>query len=154
MLEKMRRNDRQLSSDAAMELLCKGEFGVLSTTGLGYPYAVPVNYVVIDNMICFHGSCEIGQKIANINNDNHVCFTVVGETHILASQFGEKYESVIVLGKASIVDDTMKERVLEAFLDKYSAEFKETGMKYLQGAKTKVAAYRIEIEQITGKARR
>ncbi len=44
--------------------------------------------------------------------------------------------------------------MLEAFLDKYSAEFKDAGMKYLHGAKAKVSAYGIEIEQITGKARR
>ena len=154
MLKEMRRKDRQLSNEEAMEILIKGEYGVLATMSSEYPYAVPVNYVIIDNAIYFHGSCEIGQKAENINSNNHVCFTVVGETEVLASKFGEKYESIIVLGKANIVDEVMKEHVLEAFLHKYSAEFKEAGMKYLHGAKGKVSAYVIKIEQITGKARR
>ena len=154
MLKEMRRKDRQLSNEEAMEILKNGEFGILATMGSEYPYAVPVNYVVIDNTIYYHGSCEVGQKTENINVNNHVCFTVVGKTEVLASKFGEKYESIIALGKVSIVDDVKKEKVLEAFLDKYSAEFKDAGMKYLHGAKAKVSAYGIEIEQITGKAHR
>lgn len=154
MLKEMRRKDRRLSDKEAMEILNNGEFGILATMGSAYPYAVPVNYVVIDNAIFFHCSCEMGQKCENINENNHVCFTVVGETEVLASEFGEKYESIIVLGKANVADDVTKERVLEAFLDKYSPDFKQAGMKYLHGAKAKAAVYGIEIEQITGKARK
>ena len=48
----------------------------------------------------------------------------------------------------------MKEKVLEVFLDKYSLEFKESGMKYINRVKDRVSVYRILIEQITGKAHR
>lgn len=154
MMKEMRRKERRLSNDEAMELLCRGEFGILSTMGQTYPYAVPVNYVVIDHSIYFHGSCEIGQKAENIQANHHVCFTVVGETEVLPSKFSERYESIVVLGSASLVDDPIKEHVLEAFLDKYSAAFKETGRNYLHAAKAQTAVYKIEIEQITGKAHR
>jgi len=152
MIKEMRRKDRQLSENEAMEILINGEFGVLSTMGHDYPYGVPVNYVVADNCIYIHGSSETGQKSENIKLNGNVCFTVVGETEVLASKFGEKYGSVIVFGKAEIVDDVIKEKALEAFIEKYSAEFREAGMKYLHAAKDKVTVYRIETRQITGKA--
>ncbi len=154
MLKEMRRRDRELSESEARKILLNGEYGVLSTIGTEYPYSVPINYVVIDNYIYIHGSCEEGQKIINIKKNNNVCFTVVGKTKVLPSKFSEKYESVIVLGKAKIVNDDMKEKALEAFLDKYSPEFKESGMKYIDSAKEKTSVYSISIEQITGKAHR
>ena len=154
MLKEMRRKDRQLSKEEAMELLNRGEYGTLSTMGPEYPYAVPVNYVVIDDTIYFHGTCDSGQKTEYIEANPHVCFTVVGETEVLASKFSERYESIVVLGKAAMADDTQKVLALEALIDKYSAEFKEDGMRYVHGAKEKVSVYGIEIEQITGKARR
>lgn len=62
MLKEMRRKDRQLSAEEAMEILANGEFGVLSTFGKEYPYGVPVNYALADNAIYIHGSIETGQK--------------------------------------------------------------------------------------------
>ncbi|MCM1283141.1 MAG: pyridoxamine 5'-phosphate oxidase family protein [Muribaculaceae bacterium] len=150
----MRRRDRQLTEKEAMEILQQGEYGILSTMGSSYPYGVPVNYVVIDHVIYIHGSCEGGQKAEHINKNSNVCFTVVGATEVIAEKFGEKYESAIVFGKAKEVDAAAKEKALEAFLDKYSSEYKEAGMKYLHAAKDKVSVYGIAIEQITGKARR
>lgn len=83
-----------------------------------------------------------------------MCFTVVGKTEVLASKFAEKYESVIVLGKAEAVEDAAKEKALEALIDKYSPEFREAGMQYIHAAKDQTGVYRIVIRQITGKARR
>lgn len=154
MREEMRRKDRQLSGEEAMEILRKGEFGILSTMGQDYPYGVPVNYVVSDHSIYIHGSREAGQKAENLDGNGNVCFTVVGKTEVLASKFACKYESAIVLGRAETVEGAEKEKALEAFIDKYSAEFREEGMKYIQAAKDRTAVYRIGIGRITGKARR
>lgn len=154
MLKEMRRKDRELSEQEAMEILLQGEYGVLATMGQEYPYAVPVNYVVLDHTIYIHGTCAAGQKSENMNHNSHVCFNVVGKTEVLPSQFSERYESVVVLGTAALADDAMKEKVLEAFIDKYSPEYKESGMNYIQAAKAKVSVYGIRIEWLTGKAHR
>lgn len=150
----MRRKDRELSGEEAMKILREGEFGVLSTMGREYPYGVPVNYAVADRFIYLHGTCEPGQKAENMSLNGNVCFTVVGKTEVLASQFSEKYESVIVLGKAETVDGEEKQKALEALVEKYSAAFRETGIKYIRSDIDKVTVYRIEMEQITGKAHR
>ena len=154
MLEKMRKENRQLPEEETMEVLLKCEYGILSTMGDDYPYAVPMSYVVANNKIYIHGTCESGQKTKNIHNNPKVCFTVVGNTEILPSQFATKYESVVVLGTASLCEWTDKEMALEKFLDKYSSEYKQVGMKYIKAAINKVSVYEISIDMITGKAKR
>ncbi len=151
-VEKMRRKDRELSQSEAMEILAGGEYGILSTVGQDYPYGVPVNYIVDGHSIYIHGSSEMGKKRENIDRNRKVCFTVVGKTEVLASAFSERYESVIVLGRAEPVSGAVKEKALMAFLEKYSAEYREDGVKYFHAVKEKTSVYRIEIEQITGKA--
>lgn len=137
-----------------MEVLLKCEYGILSTMGDGYPYAVPMSYVVANNKIYIHGTCESGEKTKNIHNNPKVCFTVVGNTEVLPSQFATKYESVVVLGTASLCEGSNKEMALEKFLDKYSSEYKEAGTKYIKAAIDKVSVYEISIDMITGKAKR
>lgn len=154
MLEKMRKENRQLPEEETMEVLLKCEYGILSTMGDDYPYAVPMSYVVANNKIYIHGTCESGQKTKNIHINPKVCFTVVGNTEILPSQFATKYESVVVLGTASLCEGTDKEMALEKFLDKYSSEYKQAGMKYIKAAINKVSVYEISIDMITGKAKR
>lgn len=154
MVNEMRRKDRQLSEDEAMEILKSGEFGILSTIEQEYPYGVPVNYAVEDHSIYIHCSAAGGLKTENIKANCNVCFTVVGRTAVLSSQFAEQYESAIAFGKAEIIHGVEKEQALSALIDKYSAEFKEAGMKYIQNAKDQTLVYRIAIEHLTGKAHR
>ena len=154
MMEKMRRTDRELQKADAMEILLKGEYGIISTIGEEYPYAVPVNYVVLNNKIYIHGTCVPGQKTKNMKENPKVCFTVVGDTEILPSQFATKYESVVVLGTAALLQGEDKVKALEKFIDKYSSQFIQSGMKYITAAIDKVAVYEISIDEITGKARR
>jgi len=46
---KMRRNRQQLSESEVIEILQKGTSGVLAVLGdEGYPYAVPLSYVYLD----------------------------------------------------------------------------------------------------------
>ena len=154
MLKEMRRKDRQLTEDEAMEILMKGEYGILSTSVNDYPYAVPVNYVLINKLIYSHGTCESGQRSENIKKNPKVCFTVIGDTEVLPSRFSENYESVVVLGKAHISDEFDKRIALEEFINKYSNDYKEAGMKYIDAAKDKVSIYKISIDKITGKSRK
>lgn len=150
----MRKKNRQLSDEETMEILLKGEYGILATIGETYPYAVPVNYVVVNNNIYIHWTCEGGHKIINIENNPNVCFNVVGNTEVLPSKFAENYESVVVFGKAELSNDDEKLIALEEFINKYSSEYKDSGMKYIQAAKDKVHVYKISIDRMTGKAKR
>jgi len=152
-MNKMRRSDRELSREEAMKVLIEGEYGILSTAGAdGQPYAVPVNYAVDQETIYIHGTNQASQKKMNISENPKVCFSVVGKTEVLSSQFSTNYESAVVIGSAAVSQEP--EKGLMLLVDKYSPEFTAEGMKYIKAAVDKVTVMEIRIEQLTGKARR
>lgn len=154
MFKKMRRKDRSIDNQQAVELLKRGEYGVLSTVGEnGYAYGVPLNYIYYDGNIYFHCAVE-GSKLDNIAHNNKVSFCVVGDIEPIPDKFSYRYESVIVFGRAIEVYDKEKEEALVALIKKYSAEFMEKGMKYIQTDCNKAKVIKISIEHLTGKARK
>lgn len=137
-----------------MALLVAGEYGILSTVGDdGLPYALPLNYVVHDRAIYFH-CATAGRKLENIAANPAVSFCVVGRTQVLPRQFATEYESVIATGTARLVAGDEKREALIRILEKYSPEFMAEGLKYIAGKIAVVVVVRIDIEQISGKARR
>lgn len=149
----MRRKDRTLSGNTAINILGAAEYGVLSTvSGNGRPYGVPLNFCVIDRCIYFHSATE-GHKIENVTQNKAVSFCVVGKTEILPDKFGTKYESVIVSGETKEVFEQEKQLALEGLLHKYSSDFLEKGKKYIDSLREKTRVFKITINRLTGKAR-
>jgi len=150
----LRRKDRAITDEEAIALLNRAEYGVLSTTCPdGQPYGVPLNFCLIDHAIYFHCAVE-GQKLDNIEKNNSVSFCVVGGTEIMPEKFGTKYESVIVSGTIREAFDKEKQAALEGMLSKYSRNFFENGLEYIEKLKEKTRVFRIDIKRVTGKARR
>jgi len=88
-----------------------GRLGLSSPDG---PYIVPLGYVYADRKVFFH-TCNKGLKMKLLRDNNTVCFEV-DESLSDASM----YKSVIVFGKAKIIDD--KEGMipyLQKLIDKY-----------------------------------
>lgn len=153
MTRQMRRKEKQMDSKAAEALLQRGEYGVLCTCGEdGYPYGVPVNYVYEGGSIYFHCAMSAGKKLENICRNEKVSFTVVGDTQVLAEKFSEKYESVIAFGRAYEVPMERKTDALLKLIEKYSPEYKEEGVCYIERAKGKTGVYEIKVEFLTGKS--
>jgi len=153
-MKELRRKDRAITEKEAVALLNRAEYGVLSTVSEnGKPYGVPLNFCVIDHCLYFHCAIE-GQKIDNIKQNKSVSFCVVGNTEILPDQFGTRYESVIVSGETEEVFDMNKQIGLEGLVRKYSKEFFDKGMKYIEGLREKTRVFKITINNVTGKARR
>ncbi|MBP2032793.1 nitroimidazol reductase NimA-like FMN-containing flavoprotein (pyridoxamine 5'-phosphate oxidase superfamily) [Clostridium algifaecis] len=154
MFRKMRRRDRELKNDEVIEILKNNDYGILSTISQnGYPYGVPISYVYINNSIYFHGATE-GHKLDNILNNSKVSFCVVGQTCILPDKFSTKYESVIIFGMAVEVFDDEKSLTLLEILNKYSPDYIEKGKEYIKNASKATKVIKINIEHISGKARR
>jgi hypothetical protein len=151
---KMRKIERQMEQEDSLSLLHNGLYGVLSTVdNNGQPYGVPLNYVCNENNIYFHCALE-GHKLENIKNNHKVSFTVVGDTEIMASKFSIAYESVILFGIISKVEDeNEKGLALRNLVDKYSSEFIEEGEIYVENSKNRCAVYKIAIQSLTGKHR-
>ncbi len=153
-MKEMRRKDRAVAREEAMEILKKAEYGILSTvTENGRPYGVPLNYCVIDSGIFIHCAVE-GQTVDNILKNKSVSFCVVGNTRILPDKFSTEYESVIVEGEIEEVFDEGKQTALEGLLYKYSPEYIQKGKIYIEKSRQETRVFMIAINKVTGKARK
>lgn len=154
MLREMRRKDREITADDAVEILKRNTYGILSTIGEGgYPYGVPVSYACANDVVYFHCAVE-GHKLANLKSNDKVSFCVVGKTETLADEFATKYESAIVFGKAIEIFDDEKYTALMELLKKYSADYIEEGKEYIRNSGDATRVFKITMEHISGKARR
>jgi len=152
--QSLRRKDRELSSDLASKLFLECEYGFLSTVDIdGQPYGIPLNYVYKDNSIYFHCALE-GHKLENITVNKKVSFCVVGETKVVPDQFTTKYESAVVFGSVSEVYGDEKRDALVSFLEKYSPGYLEEGEKVIDKSGEKTRVLKIDIDYMTGKARK
>jgi len=150
----MRRQDRQISESEAIEILQKGEFGVLSMcTPDSGGYGIPLNFALKNIAIYFHCALE-GSKLEYLRKNNRVSFCVIGRTNVLPSQFGTVYESAIAFGVAIEVEGEEKHEALMLFLEKYSADYIQEGTEYMIKAFKRVKVIKLSIETITGKARK
>lgn len=151
----MRRNERKMENEETLKILSDGLYGILSTIGEdNQPYGVPMSYVVVDDYIYYHGTNAGGKKYNNVIYNNKVSFTVVGKTQVLPDKFGTLYESAIVFGVVSLVEDeSEKLMAFKAFLNKYCADYMPEGEKYIESAGSKTYMYKIAIKEFTGKHR-
>jgi len=149
----MRRKDRELSKHQALEILRSGDYGVLATFNGEYPYAVPVNYAFNGEYIYIHCAKE-GHKIKNIKMFPNVCFTVVKSYEILPDELSTAYESVIVFGGASIVEnEDEKRQALEMIGKKYSDNLEKIQSE-ISSSFERVSIIKITIGNISGKSRK
>jgi nitroimidazol reductase NimA-like FMN-containing flavoprotein (pyridoxamine 5'-phosphate oxidase superfamily) len=154
MFREMRRADRKTTDAEAARIFEEGQYGILSTIGKNdYAYGVPISYTYSNGSIYFHCAVE-GQKLDNIKNNNKVSFCVVGITTPLPQSFSVNYESAIAFGKAVEVFENEKQAALEAIVAKYSAAFTKEGLEYIKKSFGETRIFKIEIEHMTGKARR
>lgn len=146
MFRDMRRADRKLSELDAWEVIARGKYGTLSVMSMdGYPYGVPMHYVVIDNTICFHSTVEGGHKHDCIMKNGKVSFTVIEPLK------GAKAQSAIIFGTISLVPN-MREAVLEKIIEKNVPEFAwEQAKGGIPFAKDGIHAYQLSVDHISGK---
>ena len=152
MFRKMRRDKQQVSQDECKRVLSESKRAVLSLIGEeGYPYGVPVNFVYdeTDNMIYIHTAIE-GHKIEAIKNCNKVAFTTWDDGYKESGDWAYYVTSVIVRGRAKIIDDPkiMAEKIMNLGV-RFASDKEVQGM--IDRNIGKVLLIGISIENITGK---
>ena len=153
MFRPMRRKVREISIEAAKDLLRNSRRGVLAVNGdNGYPYALPLNYIYDEDStaIIFHGA-RAGHKIDSIRACDKVCFTVYGNETIKEEAWAPYVQSTIVYGRCHLVDD--QERAMEILRDlarKYYPSEDIIDGEIAKAGKA-VQMFQIEIEHMTGK---
>jgi len=148
----MRRKDRMMNYDDTIKALRNGIDGMFVTISENeYPYAVPVNYIYYDEKIYFH-SAKVGHKIDNLKVSDKVSFTVVTRNEVLAKEFSTDFQSVIVFGKARLVEPS--KGLLMEIIKKYSSMFMKEGKAYVDKSFASTQLVEITIDHITGKERK
>ena len=150
----MRRKDKALSEEDMIQVLNAASYGVLSTISEdGAPYGVPINYVYKDGKIYFH-SALVGHKLDNIKLNNTVSFCVVTDVGTIPDKFTTKYKSVIISGTANEIDEDGKEEAFKLFLERFSSNFMESGMDYINKAGGSARIFQIDVKHISAKGKK
>ncbi|MGB9597775.1 MAG: pyridoxamine 5'-phosphate oxidase family protein [Candidatus Poribacteria bacterium] len=133
-------------------ILNESQFGSFATVNLdNSPYVVPINYVYHNGKIYFHCALK-GKKLDNIKHNPKACFSAYIVDRIVLTKKSDDtsvhYRSVIVNGKARLIDDlTTKMEVLKALTNKYNKNSEPPSFE----CASRVGIVEIEIEEITGK---
>lgn len=151
----MRRKDREISADEALIVADKCEWAVVSMiTPENEPYCVAVTIARIDNSLYFHCAKE-GKKVECLRNEPKVCVLCIGDTCIQSDKFTTLYESAIIKGTAhEITEDYEKIEALRAICLRHTPDNMSQFDEAIEHSLSRTAIWRIDIEQITGKAKR
>jgi nitroimidazol reductase NimA-like FMN-containing flavoprotein (pyridoxamine 5'-phosphate oxidase superfamily) len=153
----MRRTDKLMSEERALETLAKGYCGRVATVGAdGYPYCVPLLYVWMDGAIYVHNTRAAGHLRANVDHNGRVCFEMDEPGEVFPYGRFEcdtsvAFKSVIAFGTISVVeDDATKRRFFDALMAKYAKADGERPKQFYPRL-DQVTLYAIAVERITGK---
>ncbi|MDU3137414.1 MAG: pyridoxamine 5'-phosphate oxidase family protein [Anaerococcus prevotii] len=161
----MRRKDRQRDRDFALGIIDKVSFGVMTIVVDGY--SIPLTFARDGDYLYFHGA-KIGLKNSLLEKEGHVRIVFVGDNYLpdpisheeimenpkkLAKLFTLKYESAIVEGTCSLIEDK-KERDLALTLicKKFYPDLDDYIKMAVEMNGYITACYKIKIEEIFGKS--
>lgn len=153
MFRKMRRSPQALSHEEIVDLLKKETRGVMSVQGDdGYPYGVPINHYYDEeaNKLYFHGA-TFGHRVDAVKRDPKVSYCVFGQDFRKEGDWAKYVKSVIVFGKAELVEDRDEIiRICRLLCDKFpcTKEYVEHEIAH-DTDRTLVIA--IDIEDMNGK---
>ncbi len=98
---KRSRASRPLTDQEVSDLVARNFIAVLATAAAAQPYGVPLIYGFQDN--AFYAVLSPGRKISNIQENPHVCVTIVETKDV-----GKLWKSVVAMGTASFVEDDLE----------------------------------------------
>ncbi|ABK77180.1 flavin-nucleotide-binding protein [Cenarchaeum symbiosum A] len=120
------------SEERIIEFLGEEHVGRISTVDAdGYPQVIPMNFVYMKDAVYMHSHVK-GEKLDNIRRDSRAGFEVDREVEFLPSYFEDPhdasvadtlYVSVVIKGRAELIDDTAeKAAALNGLMAKYQPE--------------------------------
>lgn len=151
MYQSMRRKNRELSEEQALDILDRAQWGVLSLSDSdGLPYGVPLNHARMGRKLVFHCAKE-GQKLEFLKANPRGWFTTVASEEVLRDRATTKYESAMATGALRIVeDDAERLAAFDAINAKYMQSV-ELGRSIVEKSGAAALILEMDIERLTGK---
>ena len=144
-------------------ILDKAEYGTLALCVENKPYAVPLNFVRIEDDIYFHGALK-NRKMKMLEQNSHVSFSVVENYALIDSDFStteglacpatQFFKSVSIDGVAVVEKSReIKAEVFEIFMQKHQPKggYKSFSHSDYDKVLKATALVQIEVEKITCK---
>ena len=153
MFREMRRKNQILSQAECLAVLDRGTSGVLAVQGDGgWPYAVPLSYVYEDGRLWFH-CARTGHKLDAIRREPRVSFCVVDQDQVVPQEYTTYFRSVILFGKARVLEDPAEVRAaLEKLALRYAPEDSEAHREaILERELPAVVVVEVAVEHLSGK---
>ena len=154
----MRRTDRQQDRDFSLGVIDRCSHGVVAiSTGEDTPYCLPLSLVRVENRLYFHCAKE-GRKIQLLRQNPRVCVTFVGADapdFVPPAVYVSYYQSAIVTGTAKeVLDPEEKIAALRALCQKLTPSHMDGFDKAIETTLGVTAVWCIEMDEITGKAKK
>lgn len=149
----LRRQDRLMDDEAALELLRAAEYGVLSLQAVqGGGYGIPLHFAWDGGeSLVFHCAPE-GRKLECLAACNRVSFCIVGATQTFPRKFATSYESLILQGSATrALHDADCMQALIALATKYLPEDPEACREYARALFHRTLVLRMTVDTWTAK---
>ncbi len=152
MFREMRRKKQALSQDECIAVLERGTSGVLAVTGdEGYPYAVPLSYVLAGDSLFFHSAPQ-GHKVDAVAREAKASFCVVDEDSVVPEEYTTYFRSVIAFGRARVLEDEAeRRRALELLAAKYSPDDEAGRLEEVDKLIARTCMIELSIERLSGK---
>lgn len=150
----MRRKDRQMPKEWAINIADKCEWATLAMTAPdGYPYCVPLSIARMENFLYFH-CAKSGKKIDCLKFNPNVCISCVGDTKRLDDEFSTLYESAIIFGKAEeVTNDDEKICALRAISLRHTPNNMSHFDEAIKRSLTITSVWKVSIDHIDGKSK-
>jgi nitroimidazol reductase NimA-like FMN-containing flavoprotein (pyridoxamine 5'-phosphate oxidase superfamily) len=154
---RVRRADLEMDEAGVRGLLERGFCGRLATVGAdGWPYALPLLYVLMDQQIYMHNAQAPGHLRRNLDYDPRACLAIdePGEVFGYGRYLCDttiSYASVLVFGTVRVVGDAAeKRRFCTALMDKYGVAIEGRPRDFFPRLEH-IAVYAMRMERMSGK---
>lgn len=148
----MRRKDREMSEEFALNVFDSCEYAVMSMTDENaLPYCLPMSLARDGEYIFFH-CAEEGSKLDILRNEPHVCITCAVNVHNAEDKFTVYYESAVIRGTAEeVTDRDEKIQGLEVICRRFTPSNMADFDNAIEHSIERTAVWKIKIEEVTGK---
>jgi len=153
----VRRADLMMEEADIHGLLERGYCARLATVGEdGWPYAVPLLYVLMDGRVYMHNSRAVGHLRQNLDHESRACLVIDEPGEVFgygryACDTTISYASVLVFGRVHAVeDDAEKRRFCDALMRKYADAVEGRPAGFFPRL-DHISVYAMSMERVTGK---